>query len=95
MQSESQALHALLSHLPPGPWHARGNKVVAGETVVGYFVCRQAAFVANQMARLPDLLVAQTEEVAALQTRITELETKLAEFEEADEDYGDDESVPF
>ena len=96
MQSESQALHALLSHLPPGPWHAKGNKVYAGDTVVGYFVCKQSAFVANQAARLPDLLTGQHDEVAALQSRIAELEDKLAEYEEAADDRDDsDESVPF
>jgi len=92
MQSESQALHALLSHLPPGPWHARGNKVLAGDSVVAIVMCKNAAFVANQMAHLPDLLVSKTVRVEELEHRITELETKLEEYTDGDES---DDNVEF
>lgn len=86
MNHEKQALHALMSHLPPGPWHARGNKVLAGENVVAIAMCRQSSFVANQIARLPDLLTDAGNRVTELQARIEELESKLAEYETGDED---------
>jgi hypothetical protein len=79
---ESQSLHATLSFLPPGPWHARGNEVRAGDKLVAVVFCRNAQFVANQIAKLPELLIGNAEEIQALRDALTEMETKKEELQE-------------
>lgn len=64
-----------MSHfLPPGPWDARGNKVTVGNgrTICTVFYPSYASKIAEEIARLPDLL----EEIAELKARVEELESK-------------------
>jgi hypothetical protein len=79
---ESQSLHATMSFLPPGPWHARGNEVRAGDKLVAVVFCRNAQFVANQIAKLPELLIGNAEEIQALRDALTVAETRVEELEE-------------
>ena len=88
---ESQSLHATLSFLPPGPWHARGNEVRAGDKLVAVVFCRNAQFVANQIAKLPEFLTAPTEEAfSLLAAENEELKRENAVLEQQLEDLHDD-----
>ena len=55
--------------LPPGPWDARGNRVVTGngQTICVVFYPRNAAEVARLIAQLPDLFRRVEEQEAELE----------------------------
>lgn len=63
--------------LPPGPWHAKGNKVMAGNQTVAVIVCRNASAVARMVARFPELLAAEPIECVKHGKRIDELEDEV------------------
>jgi hypothetical protein len=72
--------------LPPGPWHAQGNKVMAGDVnVATVFAGRRPAATARAIAdlyKLLDLCVTQEETIAGLRAQVEELTDKLSEMSE-------------
>jgi hypothetical protein len=84
---DSQAKHALLSMLPPGPWHARGNEVRAGDKLVAVVFCRNASLVAQHLSKFPETLDAPSEEdFDLLATENEELKREIEKLEKQVED---------
>lgn len=79
------------THLPPGPWTAKGNKVTDGygRTIATVFWPYNASLVAQWLAELPSLV-----EFAEQSARIEKLEADLAdahkEIEELEDALGND-----
>ena len=98
----TQELHSLLSQLPIAPWTARGNRVLAGDRTVAIITAQRAplaALIADNLARLPDLLVERVEldekgeeEAVRLQARVDVLEEELADLK-ADLERAQDEAA--
>lgn len=65
--------------LPPGPWHAKGNKVMAGGQTVAVVVCPRAAAVAHRIAKtFGGATVAETDrEIYKLHAQIKKLESEI------------------
>ena len=64
--------------LPPGPWHSRGNKVMAGGQTVAVVVCRHSVAVARRIAIMghPN----DNEEITRLRKRVEALEAENTEL---------------
>ena len=79
---EKQELHNVLTSLPPGPWHARGNTVFAGDQTVCVVFARNSSFTANQIAKLPERLTALFDTDDGIAARVAELEAKIEALED-------------
>jgi chromosome segregation ATPase len=75
-------LQTILSNMMPGPWTARGNKILAGSQPVAYVVGRNGSNTANQIAKLPERLEALSAATQTQADRLAELEAKIEELEE-------------
>lgn len=77
------SLHLLL---PPGPWHAQGNKVMAGSVnVATVFAGPRQAATARAIADLYSLLslcVEQADAIKALEAQVEKLTDRLDEVTE-------------
>ena len=73
--------------IPPGPWHARGNTVLAGTETVAVVFARSASLVAHYLSKFPAYLEQVTDAeidgadaLEKAQARIEELEEKLEDM---------------
>lgn len=74
----------ILGAIPPGPWHARGNTVLAGGDTVAVIFARGASMVAQYLSRFPTYLdevfegcIETEQELARLRERVEDLEVEL------------------
>lgn len=74
-----EELHSLLSFLPPTPWHAYGNKILAGDTPIGFVVCKNASFTANALAQLLNRYADVERENIALRRALAEAQDAAGE----------------
>lgn len=75
----------LKSHLPPGPWTAKGNKVVDGygRTIATIFWPYNAALVAQWVAELPTFIefTEQSDQIEKLKADLAAAQKEIAELE--------------
>lgn len=91
---DKQKLHSILSRLPPGPWHAKGAAVYAGDRQVCIVLpeWQNTDIIAEQIARLPDLLAnaVAAEKMEEVEQELATAEKKIEELEDALNDALDD-----
>lgn len=83
---EKQELHSILSRLPPGPWHAKGDTVFAGDRIVCVVMEWQSDdHIAEQIARLPTLIAntVAAEKMEEVEQELATAEKKIEELEDA------------
>lgn len=81
---EKQELHSVLSRLPPGPWHAKGDTIFAGDRIVCVVMeWQNDDHIAEQIARLPDLLAktVSMDTLEEVERALTEAEKQIAALE--------------
>lgn len=79
-----QELHSILARLPPGPWHAKGDTVFAGDRIVCVVMeWQNDDHIAEQIARLPNLLVntVSADTLEDVERALTEAEKQIASLE--------------
>lgn len=72
--------------LPPGPWHARGNTVLAGTDTVAVVFAKSASLVAHYISKYPDYLEQLFDGQSDAQERLEKAEARVEELEEKLED---------
>lgn len=90
---EKQELHSILARLPPGPWHAKGDTVFAGDRIVCVVMeWQNDDHIAEQLARLPTLLAnaVSREALDEVEQQLATAEKKIEELEDALNDALDD-----
>jgi hypothetical protein len=83
---EKQELHSILARLPPGPWHAKGDTIYAGDRIVCVVMeWQNDNHIAEQLARLPDLIAATVSRTSfeELEEKLATAEAKVEELEDA------------
>ena len=74
------------THLPPGPWTAKGNRVTDGygNTIATVFWRYNPAFVAEWLAELPKLieLSEQTKRIEKLEADLADAHKEIEELED-------------
>ena len=75
-------IESLLAFLPPLPWHANGNKIIAGSQPIGFIVAKNASFVANTLARLVSRYADVERELVDLRRQLEAAEEELSAYKD-------------